>query len=42
MKDIDKNAIIRKHRKTTPNDLKLDFRFKTSYEAIISAAKIQN
>ena len=42
MNEIDKNAIIRKHKKTTPNDLKLDLRFKTSFEAIISAAKIQN
>ena len=28
-KDIERKAIIRKAKKTTPNDLKLDFRFKT-------------
>jgi hypothetical protein len=40
--EIDKKAIIRKDKKTTPNDLKFDFKFKTSFEAIISEAKIQN
>ena len=42
MNDIDKKAMIKKDKKTTPNDLKFDFKFKTSFVAIISAAKIQN
>ena len=41
-KDIDKKAIIKKDKKTTPNDLKLDFKFKTSFVDIIKQAKIQN
>jgi len=40
--DIDKNAIIKKDKKTIPNDLKLDFKFKICLVAIINAAKIQN
>ena len=34
--------IIKKDKKTTPKDLKLDFRFKTCLVAIISEANIQN
>ena len=41
-KEIDKKAIIKKHKKTTPKDLKFDFKFKTSFVDIISPAKIQN
>ena len=41
-KDMDKKAIIKKDKKTIPNDLKFDFRFKTYLVAIIKAAKIQN
>ena len=37
-----KKNIIRKDKKTTPNDLKFDFKFKTSLDAIISEANIQN
>jgi hypothetical protein len=40
--DIDKNAIIKKDKKTIPNDLKFDFKFKICFVAIINAAKIQN
>ena len=40
--DIDKKTIIKKDKKTIPNDLKLDFRYKTCFVAIIKAAKIQN
>ena len=41
-KEIDKKAIIKNDKKTTPNDLKLDFKFKICLVAIIKAAKIQN
>ena len=41
-KDIDKNAIIKKAKKTIPNDLKLDFKFKTCFVEIIKLANIQN
>ena len=41
-KDIDKKAIIRKDKKTIPNDLKFDFKFKICFVAIINPAKIQN
>ena len=41
-KEIDKNAIIKKDKKTIPNALKLDFRLRTCFVAIISDAKIQN
>ena len=41
-KDIDKKAIIKKAKKTIPNDLKLDFRFKTCFVEIIKLANIQN
>ena len=41
-KDIDKNAIIKKDKKTTPNDLKLDFKFNTCFVDIIRDANIQN
>ena len=41
-KDIDRKAIIRKDKKTIPNDLKLDFRFKICLVDIIKPAKIQN
>ena len=40
--EIDKNAIIRKDKKTIPKALKLDFKFNTCFVAIISDAKIQN
>ena len=35
-------AIIKKDKKTTPRDLKLDFRFKICLVDIIKDAKIQN
>ena len=41
-KEIDKKAIIKKDKKTIPNALKLDFKFKTCFVDIISPAKIQN
>ena len=41
-KDNDKKAIIKKDRKITPNDLKLDFKFKICLVDIIKEAKIQN
>ena len=41
-KDIDKNAIIKKDKKTIPNDLKLDFKFKICFVEIINPANIQN
>tara|TARA_B100001173_G_C15762402_1_gene451573 strand:+ start:342 stop:653 length:312 start_codon:yes stop_codon:yes gene_type:complete len=41
-KDIDKNAIIKKDKKTIPKDLKFDFRFSICFVEIIKAAKIQN
>tara|TARA_B100001123_G_scaffold32400_1_gene33966 strand:- start:35 stop:199 length:165 start_codon:yes stop_codon:yes gene_type:complete len=40
--EIDKNAIIKKDKKTIPNALKLDFKFSTCFVAIINDAKIQN
>ena len=40
--EIDKNAIIKKDKKTIPKALKLDFKFSTCFVAIISDAKIQN
>ena len=41
-KDSDKNTIIKKERKTIPNALKLDLRFRTCLVEIINEAKIQN
>ena len=41
-KDIDKNAIIKNDKKTTPKDLKLDFKFKICFVEIIKLANIQN
>ena len=41
-KETDKNAIIKKDKKTIPNDLKLDFKFNTCFVEIIKPAKIQN
>ena len=41
-KEIDKNAIIKNDKKTIPNDLKFDFKFKICFVEIIKAAKIQN
>jgi hypothetical protein len=41
-KEIDKNAIIKKDKKTIPKDLKLDFRFKTCFVEMINPANIQN
>ena len=40
--DIDKKAIIKKDKKTIPNDLKFDFKLRICLVAIIKAAKIQN
>ena len=40
--DIDKKAIIKKDKKTIPNDLKFDFKFKICFVEIISPANIQN
>ena len=40
--EIDKNAIIKKDKKTTPNDLKLDFKFNICLVEIINDANIQN
>ena len=40
--DIDKKAIIKKDKKTIPNDLKFDFKFKICFVEIINPAKIQN
>ena len=40
--DIDKKAIIKKDKNIIPNDLKLDFKFKTCFVEIINPAKIQN
>ena len=39
---IDKNTIIKKDKNIIPNDLKLDFKFKTCFVAIIKDANIQN
>ena len=41
-KDIERKAIIKNDKKTTPNDLKLDFKFKTCFVQIIRLANIQN
>ena len=41
-KDIDKKAIIKKDKKTIPNDLKLDFKFNICLVEIIKLANIQN
>tara|TARA_Y100000389_G_scaffold45252_1_gene40053 strand:- start:52 stop:207 length:156 start_codon:yes stop_codon:yes gene_type:complete len=41
-KDIDRKAIIKKAKKTIPNDLKLDLRFKICFVEIINPANIQN
>ena len=41
-KDIERKAIIKKAKKTIPNDLKLDFRFKTCFVEMIKLANIQN
>jgi len=41
-KDIDRNAIIKKDKNTTPKDLKLDFKFRICLVEIIKEAKIQN
>ena len=41
-KEIDRKAIIKKDKKTTPKDFKLDFKFKICFVAIINAANIQN
>jgi len=41
-KDIERKAIIKKDKKTTPNDLKLDFKFKICFVQIIRLANIQN
>ena len=38
----DKNTIIKKDKNIIPNDLKLDFKFKTCFVAIIKDANIQN
>ena len=40
--EIDKKAIIKKDKKTIPNDLKLDLRFNICFVEIIKPAKIQN
>ena len=42
IKVIDKNAIIKNDKKTTPKDLKFDFKFNTCLLDIIKEAKIQN
>jgi hypothetical protein len=41
-KDIERKAIIKKAKKTIPNDLKLDFRFKICFVEMIKLANIQN
>ena len=41
-KDIDIKAIIKKDKKTIPNDLKLDFKFKICLVEIIKPANIQS
>ena len=41
-KDIERKAIIKKAKKTIPNDLKLDFKFKICFVQIIRLANIQN
>ena len=40
--DIERKAIIKKAKKTIPNDLKFDFRFKTCFVEMIKLANIQN
>ena len=40
--DIERNAIIKNDKKTIPNDLKLDFKFKTCFVEMIYPANIQN
>ena len=40
--EIDKNAMIKKDKNTIPKALKLDFKFKICFVAIIKDAKIQN
>ena len=40
--DIDKKAIIKNDKKTIPNALKLDFKFRICLVEIISPANIQN
>ena len=42
MKDIERKAIIKKAKKTTPNDLRLDLKFKICFVEIIKPANIQN
>ena len=37
-----RKAIIKKDKKTIPNDLKLDFKFKICFVEIINPANIQN
>ena len=39
-KDIERKAIIKKDKKTTPNDLKLDFKFKICFVEIINPATV--
>jgi len=41
-KEIDKNAIIKKDKKTIPKDLMLDFRFNICFVDMIKEANIQN
>ena len=41
-KEIDRKAIIKKLKKTTPNDFKFDLKFRTCFVEIINPAKIQN
>ena len=40
--ETDKKAIIKKDKKTIPNDFKFDLRLNICFVEIISAAKIQN
>ena len=40
--DIERKAIIKKAKKTMPNDLKFDFKFKTCFVEMINPANIQN
>ena len=42
MKAIERKAIIKNDRKTTPKALKLDFKFNICFVEIIKDAKIQN
>ena len=41
-KEIDKNAIIKNDKNTTPKDLRLDFKDKICFVDMINPAKIQN